>query len=61
MEKGEIEMPWGDFSTLRGGLAVGSFTGATGVGGPYLRFFSTCATGLRPALLLGRPGLEGLA
>jgi hypothetical protein len=23
--------------------------------------FSTCATGLRPALLLGRPGLEGPA
>jgi hypothetical protein len=25
------------------------------------RFFSTCATCLQPALLLGRPGLDGLA
>jgi hypothetical protein len=40
---------------LRNGLAAGALSGATGVGGARLRFFSTCATGLRPALLLGRP------
>jgi hypothetical protein len=26
---------------------------------PWGDFFFTCATGLQPALLLGRPGLEG--
>ena len=46
------------FFHQRDGLAAGAFIGATGLKGPA-NDFSTCATGLQPALLLGRPGLEG--
>jgi hypothetical protein len=33
MKKGKIELPWGDFSHLRDGLAAGAFTGPAEVGG----------------------------
>jgi hypothetical protein len=44
MGKRKIKLPWGDFYHLRGGLAAGTFTGAGGVEGPYLRAASALSS-----------------